>query len=593
MAEETNIVERIRARSAELGSARVLTSVLDPAAEPRVMTFAELDRRARAVAGLLQTTCRAGDRAVLLFPHGLDYVATLIGCFYAGVVAVPAYPPNAAKLASTSARVGGILADADASIILTDTTTLAFARSALAEPPAGWLATDRLADGAESEWRPTLIHGDSLAMLQYTSGSTSSPKGVMLSHRNLVENLAMIHRTYAIDETTRVLSWLPLYHDMGLIGCVLGPAVWGVPSILLPPLRTLARPIRWLQAISRFRANTCAAPNFGYDLAVRRTSDEECAGLDLSCWTRALNAAEPVRADTLDAFTRKFAPYGFDRRAFRPTYGLAEATVFVSAGAARVEPTVVRVQTGPLADGVVVPASSDDLATRTFVAVGCEAANAQVSIVDPVSLSPVDHRRVGEIWVKGPHVAHGYWNRAEESAAAFTACLDGSGEGPFLRTGDLGFLEGGELFVIGRMRDLLVIHGKNHAAEDIEDTVRRRSPAVRVGAVAAFSIDSSSGESAVVIAEVEALRHAVSSRGTSRATDPSRAIDVQAVARELRRAVFEESGVNLHAVVFVRSGSMARTSSGKVQRHACKRAYLEGSLATLDLSQSAPSAPVE
>ncbi|MEO6419798.1 MAG: fatty acyl-AMP ligase [Polyangiaceae bacterium] len=585
MGADANLVERIQARSVDLGSAPVLTSIVDAESEARVMSFAELDRRARAVAAMLQTTCSVGDRAVLLFPHGLDYVATLVGCFYAGVVAVPAYPPNAAKLASTAARVAGILADADAAIILTDAPTLAFARAALDSPPAGWLVTDRLAEGIESEWKAPLLRGDSLAMIQYTSGSTSSPKGVMLSHANLVENLAMIHRTYAIDASTRVLSWLPLYHDMGLIGCVLGPAVWGVPAILIPPLRTLARPIRWLQAISRFRANTCAAPNFGYDLAVRRISDAECTGLDLSCWSLALNAAEPVRADTIDAFTRKFAPYGFDRRAFRPTYGLAEATVFVSASAARVEPTVVRVQAAPLAEGIVVPASPDDAAARTFVGVGHGAANEEIAIVDPTTRIAMDHRRVGEIWVKGPHVARGYWARAEESADAFTARFAGEEGGPFLRTGDLGFIDEGELFVVGRIRDLLVIHGKNHAAEDIEDTVRRTSPAVRIGAVAAFSVESSTGESAVVIAEVEALRYA----SPPRAADEARAIDVEAAARELRRAVFEESGVMLHAVVFVRPGSMARTSSGKVQRHACKRAYAEGSLAVLGAYPSAPT----
>ncbi len=573
----SNLVDQIRARSAEQGAATVLTSVQDAGSEGRVMSFAELDRRARAVAATLQTQCSVGDRAVLLFPHGLDYVATLVGCFYAGVVAVPAYPPNAARLASTSARVGGILADADAAIILTDTPTLAFARAALDSPPGGWLATDRPAEGIESEWKPPHLRGDSLAMLQYTSGSTSSPKGVMLSHANLLENLAMIHEAYAIDASTRVLSWLPLYHDMGLIGCVLGPAVWGVPSILLPPLRTLARPVRWLQAISRFRANTCAAPNFGYDLAVRRISDEECAGLDLSCWTRALNAAEPVRADTLDAFTRKFGPHGFDRRAFRPTYGLAEATVFVSTSAAGSEPTLVRVQAGPRAEGVVVHALPEDAAARTFVGVGRGAENERITIVDPITLIPLDQRRVGEIWVKGPNVARGYWGRADESAAAFSSRLEGVDEGPFLRTGDLGFIDGGELFIVGRMRDLIIINGKNHAAEDLEDTVRRASPVVRIGAVAAFSVDSAAGESAVVVAEVEALRHSSSSPGAAREADP---------ARELRTAVFEESGVMLRAVVFVRTGSMPRTSSGKVQRHACKRAYLEGSLAVLDAQPS-------
>lgn len=552
----------------------MLTSILDAESTQRVLSFAELDRVARAVAASLQATCAVGDRAVLLFPHGLDYVTALIGCFYAGVIAVPAYPPNAAKLASTSARVAAIIADAQPSIILSDTPTLAFARDVLGSPPAGWLATDQLAAGVESEWKPPLLRGDSLAMLQYTSGSTSSPKGVMLSHANLAENLAMIHDTYGLDGSTRVLSWLPLYHDMGLIGCVLGPAVWGVHSLLLPPLRTLARPIRWLRAISSFRANTCAAPNFGYDLAVRRISDEECAGLDLSCWTLALNAAEPVRADTLEAFTRKFAPHGFERRAFRPTYGLAEATVFVSAGAERREPTVVRVQAGPLADGIVVPAAPDDLAARTFVGVGCAATNEHVSIVDPVTLTPMDLRRVGEIWVKGPNVARGYWGRAEASASAFTARLEGVDEGPFLRTGDLGFIDDGELFVVGRIRDLIVIHGKNHAAEDIEDTVRRTSPAVRIGAVAAISVEASGVESAVVIAELEVSRHA------------GAAIDVEVAARELRRAVLEESGVRLHAVVFVRAGSMARTSSGKVQRHACKHAYLEGSLSSLGIYPS-------
>jgi acyl-CoA synthetase (AMP-forming)/AMP-acid ligase II len=417
-------------------------------------TYADLDQRARAIGAMLQSQTAPGARALLLYPPGLDYIAAFFGCLYAGVVAVPAYPPHRARVERALPRLQAIARDARPAIALT-TSPIQDILSASAAQTHGlselhWLATDTIADQLADDWRPPALTGESLAFLQYTSGSTSTPRGVMVSHANLLHNQRMIRQAFAHTEHACIVGWLPLYHDMGLIGNVLQPLYLGVPCILMSPMSFLQSPFRWLQAISRYRATTSGGPNFAYDLCVRKISPEQRATLDLGCWQVAFNGAEPVRADTLERFTAAFAPCGFRRQAFYPCYGLAEATLFVAGGAAEVAPSTHTFQRTALSQGQAILVAGDQPDQQTLVSCGQSWSDQRIEIVaagTDVACSP---GQVGEIWVSGASVAQGYWDRPDETQHTFRATLADGAERVFLRTGDLGFIQNGELFVTGR-----------------------------------------------------------------------------------------------------------------------------------------------
>ncbi len=503
------------------------------------LTYAELAHRARLIAAHLREAGAAGERVLLLFPPGLDFIAGFFGCLYAGAVAVPAYPPRPRR---SDPRLASIAADCRPRAVLTISSILARAASlAEAVPPlaaARWIATDELPDDAGSDPVPAPAPS-APAFLQYTSGSTGTPKGVVVTHANLVHNEEMIRRAFRQSESSVVVGWLPLYHDMGLIGNVLQPLWVGCECVLMPPVAFLQKPLRWLAAIDRCRATTSGGPNFAYDLCVRKIAPAERETLDLSTWEVAFNGAEPVRAETLERFAEAFAPCGFRREAFVPCYGLAEATLLVTAASGRAD----RSSPGPVSCGAIP-------------------SGGEVRLVDPESGSDLPPGEVGEIWVAGPSVAAGYWDRPEETERMFRAAL-ASGEGPFLRTGDLGFLSGGELFVAGRLKDLIILRGRNHYPQDVERTAEAGSPALRPGCTAAFSVDAGDEERLVVVAEVE--RHA----------------DAAAAVEAVRRAVAEEHEVQVHEVVLVRTGTIPRTSSGKIRRQACREGYLGGGLSVV------------
>ncbi|MHB9858119.1 type I polyketide synthase [Streptomyces sp. YIM S03343] len=543
--------------------------------QAELLTGAVLDRRARAIAVALGERAAVGDRALILCPPGIDYVAAFFGCLYAGVVAVPAYPPDPGLVPRMLPRLLGVIEDAAPSVVLAPAAAAAMADqiAELAPETAAlpWLAVDEVDEAGAADWRRPGVRGHDLAFLQYTSGSTGRPKGVMLSHDNLLANLAAIDRHMLGGDAPSCVIWLPPYHDMGLIGGLLEPAYRGYPVTFMSPLAFLKRPARWLRAVSDFRATHSGGPNFAYDLCVAKISEEERAGLDLSNWQVAFSGAEPVRAETLERFARSFEPNGFRRSAFYPCYGMAEASLLLSGGARTTNPPVLRVRADLLEQNRVEPAEPG-AGTRTLVSCGQIISGHRLVIVAPDAGTPLPDGEVGEIWVAGPSIARGFWGRPEESAERLDARLP-DGEGPFLRTGDLGFLHDGELYVTGRIKDLIIIAGKNHYPQDIERTVEEAHPALRRGAGIAFSVDSGEAEELVVVQAV---------RGAARAA-------AEEIFTAVRAAIAEQHGLQVHDIVLVAPGSIPKTSSGKLQRYACKEAYLAGSLAAVE-RWSVPSA---
>lgn len=564
--EPATLTDLLDMRATEQPEAEALTFLEDGETQDDSLTYRELNRRARSIASRLQAMgIEPGERALLLYPPGLEYVAGFLGCLHAGVVAVPAYPPRPGR---PEPRLRAIATDSGASLALTTAHVSSDLGRRLEHAPEleslRWLATD---DGRESGkgWNHPEVAADTLAFLQYTSGTTAAPKGVMVTHGNLLHNLAMIYHAVGHTPESQMVSWLPPYHDMGLIEGILQPLYGGFPAALMPPVSFLQRPLSWLRTISRLGADTAGAPNFAYDLCARKITSEELAGLDLSRWTTAFNGAEPVRAGTLERFAAAFAPCGFREEALYPVYGLAEATVFVSGGSKTDPPVVLPVRGTGLERDRVATVSTDDADARTLVGCGWAWAEQEIAIVEPESLTRCPPDRVGEIWVAGPSVARGYWGRSEETNHTFAAYLACTGEGPFLRTGDLGFLHDGELFVTGRLKDLIVIRGLNHYPQDIEQTVERSHVALRPDGCAAFALDADEGEQLAVVQELE--RRYVRSK------------DLDEVISSVRRAVAEHHEVEVQAVALVRTGSIPRTSSGKIQRSAARAAYADGSLA--------------
>ncbi len=595
-------VELLRYRAIHQPDRLAFTFLPDGETEGESLTYAELDRQARAIAAKLQALGLSGERALLLYPPGLEYLAAFFGCLYAGVVAVPAYPPRNHR---NTPRIQAVVTDARAAIALTTTAMLPKVRSLLTEKTdlgnLQWLATDNCERGIEESWQEPSIHRDTLAFLQYTSGSTGTPKGVMLTHGNLLHNAAMTYRIMGHSPTSKFVSWLPTYHDMGLIGGILQPLYGGFPCILMPPAAFLQRPYRWLQAISRYKGTTSGAPNFAYELCIDKIAPEQLQTLDLSSWSVAFNGAEPIRADTLERFYAKFASCGFRKQAFYPCYGMAETTLMVSGGLKTAPPVFKTIKKDTLECDRVVegdwasqvkgeegkgkgnalplpltfnlspdnqPLPIPNENACTLVGCGQTLPELQIVIAHPETLTRCLPSQVGEIWVSGPSIGCGYWNRPEETEQTFRAYLSDTGEGSFLRTGDLGFLHDGELFVTGRLKDLIILYGRNLYPQDIERTAERSHPALRLTGAAAFSVEVDDEERLVVVQELEFRQKP----------------NVEEVAAAIRQAVAEEHEVQVYAIVLIEPGSIPKTSSGKIQRRACRANFLSGELKTRGVS---------
>ncbi len=534
--------------------------------EASKLTYKQLGEQVKAIAASLQSLNAAGERALLLYQPGLDFIAAFFGCLYAGVIAVPAYPPRRNQKLS---RLQAIIQDAEAKIVLTSTSLLqnlqtSFDKDGVDSSQLHWLATDGLSQDFAQAWQPQELDQHTLAFLQYTSGSTGNPKGVMVSHSNLLANSSVIHKLFGHRSNSQGLIWLPPYHDMGLIGGILQPLYGGFPVTLMSPVDFLQKPIRWLQAISRYQATTSGGPNFAYDLCIRKVTPQQLENLDLSSWELAFTGAEPIRAETLEQFASKFAACGFRKEAFYPCYGMAETTLIISGGEKTALPITCNVEKAALEQNHIVKANDSWEDNRIIVGCGSTRLHHKAVIVNPESLTPCLPGEVGEIWVAGSSIAQGYWNRTEETQKTFHAYLANTGEGPFLRTGDLGFLEDGELFITGRIKDVIIIRGQNHYPQDIELTVENSHPALRISSGAAFTIDFQGYERLVIVQEVE--------------RSYLRKLDVQEVVGTIRQAVVAQHGLEVFATVLVKTASIPKTSSGKIRRQACRTAFLAGNL---------------
>ncbi|MEV6886300.1 fatty acyl-AMP ligase [Streptomyces sp. NPDC051135] len=544
------------------------------------VTYGDLDLRARAVAAALRDTAGPGSRALLVLPPGLDFLTAFFACSYAGVVAVPVPSPDSPFGAQRLRdRLDGIVADCAPSVVLT-TPELAGAGPdghTVAGDIPKLVVRDVDVDSA-ANWRDPGSDGETVALLQYTSGSTSAPKGVVLTQANVTENLAALagglgENAGTSDDFTCV-TWLPPFHDMGLAALLL-PCFLGGRCVVMAPMTFLMNPLLWLRTIDRYDARFCTAPNFAYDLCVERISPEQRAELDLSRWKFALSGAEPVRAATLSRFAAAFAGSGFRSSAFRPSYGLAEANVYVSGSRRPRDVRVLRASTTALENrGTVVPAVADE-PNRPLVGVGRLPANLRARIVDPETRRPCPDGHVGEIWLAGASVAQGYWGNPDATTATFGGRIADTGEGPYLRTRDLGFLQDDQLFVTGRTDDLVIVDGRNVHPQDLELTVEESHPAVGRNRVAVFGRPDGEVTRIGVVAEIARPYRVVDTTGTP---SGDREVSREELTRAMRNAVSQAHQVHITDVALLKPGALPRTTSGKVRRSEALRLFLEGGL---------------
>ena len=559
----SNLVELLQHRALHQGDDIGFRFLVDGESELVEWSYADLDRKARAIATSLQSMGLEGERALLLYPSGLEFVAAFFGCLYAGVTAVPAYPPRRNR---NMARIDAIANDAEAKIALTTFDVLERVQTMISDTPSlqqiRWRATDQWDESLSDSWQRPDVHGETMAFLQYTSGSTGTPKGVMLSHANLMHNSAMIAYAFEHTRSGSGCFWLPLYHDMGLIGGILQPLYMGKQNTLFSPTHFLQKPVRWLKMISQTGCTISGGPNFAYDLCVEKVTAEQKTTLDLSRWALAFNGAEPVRADTIDRFSKAFAECGFRREAFYPCYGLAEATLIVTGGFKQAPPVVKSFQNEAFEKNDVIETEPDADDSREIVGSGGNLLDQQIVIAEPETYESLGDNRVGEIWVSGPSVAGGYWKRDDLTKEIFQARLS-DGRGPFLRTGDLGFLRDGELFVTGRLKDLLIFRGVNHYPQDIEHTTQSAHEHVAHCAGAAIQVGEEGSERLVLVQE----------------TVRRRDLDFPSIIEAIRKKVAGTHELPIEAIVLIKTRSIPKTSSGKIQRHACRDGYLAGTLA--------------
>ncbi|NES89141.1 MULTISPECIES: fatty acyl-AMP ligase [unclassified Okeania] len=600
------LVDLLQNRAIENPKQIAYTFLVDGETDTISFTYQQLEQHSRAIATYLQSVCPPGERALLIYQPGLEYISAFFGCLYAGIIAVPAYPPRPNR---SLARIQTIIRDTEAKVALTTKSIISTLERRASETPElnslGWLATDYIPDNFAEKWLEPNINENTLAFLQYTSGSTATPKGVMITHSNLLHNSSLIHQCFGHSVESKGVIWLPPYHDMGLIGGIIQPLYGAFPVVLMSPLMFLQSPVRWLQAISQHQGTTSGGPNFAYDLCVRKIKAEQMQDLDLSSWELAFNGAEPISAQVLERFARTFEVCGFRREAFYPCYGMAEATLIISGGDKLAPPVQTTIATNALEQNQIVLVSETE-GTKTLVGCGQTLPDQQIKIVHPEKLTLCAEGEVGEIWVSGPSIAEGYWRKPEETKQTFEAFItDALTPRAFMRTGDLGFLEGNELFVTGRLKDVIIINGRNHYPQDIEWTVEQSHPMIRPGCVAGFSVEVAGEEHLVVVAEVERnfrqlLHGSQKSKVKSQKynstnesvglvkldffsqrngkSDTENVDNSQDLVKSIQRSVSRNHDLQIYQILLLKPGAIPKTSSGKVQRYACREGFLAGTL---------------
>ncbi|MCF6171642.1 MAG: AMP-binding protein [Bacteroidales bacterium] len=538
----------------------------DGITESESLTYRQLETRSKALGAAMQKLSGKGERVLLLFPPGLAYVASLFACFYSGMIAVPAYPPRRNR---SLQRIHTIVEDSGVTVSLISRQVYNDIERNFAEDQLlkniHWIVYDDVADGQASHWQEVEILPGDTALLQYTSGSTGNPKGVMITQLNLLYNSEYIRQTFDFDKNSVGVNWLPIFHDMGLIGGVLQAAYLGVLNVGMPPIAFLKNPLNWLRALEKYQGTTGGGPNFSFDYCITKTTEEERAALDLRSLRTFYCGAEPVRKKTMEEFPDAFAQSGVTPERMYPVYGMAETTLIVTGGLQDEAPKYLKVDAASLSENKVVPLSGSQDA-RTVELVGCGHCwmETKVEIVDPVTFERAKRDAVGEVWVSGPTVAKGYWNKAEENRRTFGAHIQSTGEGPFLRTGDLGFVRENELYITGRLKDLIIIRGVNHYPNDIEFTVQHADPALRENGGAAIPVTVDGEEKLVVVQELERTAMRLDS--------------FEPLFAKIREAVAEEHELEVHAIVLIRTGSIPLTSSGKIQRRLTRYGYLNNEL---------------
>lgn len=532
------------------------------------VNYEQLDQNIRRYAAVLQEHGLFNQRVILIFPAGMEFMYAFYACMYTGAIAVPASEPRQQRVEQSDLkRLLAIIADSDPKAIVTTPEICRAMKTQLTDElsskPLLWLTPTELEQGDGDQWRPQILSADHLCFLQYTSGSTGSPKGVMIDHRNLIVNQQMLAEGLKNDSDTVIVSWLPLFHDMGLITKMLHATYLGVPSHHTLPSTFIRQPFLWLKAISEYGGTFSGGPNFAYDLCVQRINERRKAELDLSSWRIAMNGSEPIREATQRAFTEAFAECGFNPKTFNPCYGLAEATVYVSGYPARAGYSVAMLDEAKLSQRLAQEAINDTLAVP-IVGSGMLGDSSDICIVDPDTRQPCAPEQIGEIWVSGAHIGKGYWQRPELSASVFRAKIANSpASRDYLRTGDFGFIRNGELFFTGRLKELIICHGKNHYPQDIERTVEEAQSCLRPHCGAAFSINLD-GEEKLVVAYEVLRKH--------------KTMDFQPLFESVRKAILDHHQLATHAIVIMQPKSMPKTTSGKLQRTACRDRYLKNDL---------------
>ncbi|TPK79092.1 AMP-binding protein [Mesorhizobium sp. B2-4-13] len=562
------LVQIARDRASRLGDKVAYANLRDGKEEQRRISYRQLDESCRLIGAALQRRNAAGERVLLLFPQGAEFVLGFFGTLYGGAIAVPAHTPKPNK--RSWATFEAIVADCKPRFILTchaiRDNIVAWSKPYPTVSTLELLCVEDLEkESSVDDWDAAAEARTDIAFLQYTSGSTSTPKGVMVSHANLIHNARLTARHMGHDEDTVIVSWLPLFHDLGLIGIVIQTLYVGATCYMMSPAAFSGNPALWLQAISRYRATSSMSSDFGYRLCVKSIRPEQLEGVDLSSWRNALNAAEPIHASTLASFQEKFAPFGFAEDAFFPAYGLAEATLLSTTSRVGEKPVVAKVDKAALARGIFIP--TEDADAVELVSSGRPADDMEVAIIDPETQSRCADGAIGEVWVRGASIARGYWQAPDASRQTFAQSPAEATEPHFLRTGDLGFLWNKELFIAGRLKDLIISRGRNIYPQDIELTVKDSHPAFRTVNGAAFSVERDDGETIVVVHEIER---------TAR-----NAIDLAELEKTVRSAVWQEHDASLAEIVFIPPASLPKTTSGKVQRRLTKALYLSGELPLL------------
>ncbi len=571
MSQFSHLVELLQQRAIAKPNDIAYKFLSNGTTEAGSLTYQELDRRAKAIASRLQSLVKPGARALLVYPYheGLEFIAAFMGCLYARVIAVTKNPPrrgNAIAELTQRVKLSG------ATVLLSTKEFLDLVETEVAKNNhiAGnfkffpRLATDRIDLSLENDWQSVKIAPDTIAFLQYTSGSTGTPKGVMVTHRNILHNEETIRQGFNHDESTIVVGWLPMFHDMGLIGNILQPLYLGTLSILMSPVSLSQQPFEWLKAISHYQATTSGGPNFAYDLLCLKATPEKLAGLDLTNWKVAFSGAETVRGETIDRFSHIFANCGFNKSAFYPCYGMAEATLFITGGLQQEDPIIKYVDSATLEKNQVLEIAEETSGSKAIVGCGRQWLDMEVLIVNPETLTPCKPHEVGEIWVLGSGIGKGYWEQKQETKDTFQGLLKGTKSPEYLRTGDLGFLQNGELYITGRLKEVMIFWGRYRYPQHVEETVQKSHPALRKNAGAAFAIDKDGAEKLVIVQEVE--------------RSYLRSLNLEEIVTAICQSVGEVHEVEVYAIALLKTGSIPKTSSGKIQRRGCSKKFLEGDL---------------